>query len=103
MSDFRTVQLTLAFHQSVEPALLAALPPSTAGLQRFSIIPAAGHGPDLEHGSVHERVYGHAKQRLLLALTTSDSAMQLLQLREQLPGVCIDWWLNPVLDGGRLA
>ena len=104
MKDLELKRLTLAFPPTVEASLIELLLEQDPPLPGFTTIAAEGHGADFAGASIHEQVRGRIRQRLLLMVLPADRVDSLVaSLREALPNPHVIWWVEPVIDFGRLV
>lgn len=101
MSDL--VRLTLSFPPVLETAITDALiaDPRMPG---FTLLHAEGHTGDFSGASAGERVRGRMDRRLLWIII--DAAMRaevMALLRASAASRQVRWWVEPVLEMGRLA
>jgi hypothetical protein len=81
--------------------LVLALKPAVGGFTTFA---AEGHGFDFSKASIRERVRGRVERCVLVAVMPRSSAAQLLELIcQKLPVPHMAYWLEPVLEVGRLV
>lgn len=70
----------------------------------FTTFAAEGHGFDFAKASVRERVRGRVERGVLVAVMPRERSAQLLELiRQKLPVPHMAYWLEPVLEVGRLV
>jgi hypothetical protein len=102
--DQELCKLTLVYPQSAADAvveLILAREPPTAG---FTTWAAEGHGFGFVNASVKERVRGRVERRVLVAIMARTDADDLLeQLLRETPIRHLGYWIEPVLEYGRLA
>ena len=96
-------KLTLACPRSLETAVLDVLDNMEPPLPGFSLIPAKGRGADIDLMSVSERVQG-AGNIVLIQIILSETGIQsvLDTIRKSCGRAHISYWVEPVLDFGRL-
>lgn len=70
----------------------------------FTTFAAEGHGFDFSNATVRERVRGRVERCVLMAVMPRARTSQLLELvRRKIPVSHMAYWLEPVLDVGRLT
>jgi hypothetical protein len=70
----------------------------------FTTFKAEGHGFDFSRASISEQVRGRVKRGVLVAVMPRKQAPLLLEaIRESLPVPHMAYWLEPVLEVGRLV
>lgn len=70
----------------------------------FTTFAAEGHGFDFSRATVRERVRGRVERCVLMAVMPRPRASQLLEvLRRKIPVPHMAYWLEPVLEVGRLT
>lgn len=75
--------------------------PSIGGFTTFE---AEGHGFDFSKASMRERVRGRVERSVLMAVMPRERAARVLEtIRETLPVPHMTYWLEPVLEVGRLV
>lgn len=75
--------------------------PAIRGFTTFS---AEGHGFDFSKATLRERVRGCVERNVLVAVMPRDRAAELLEaVRQKLPVPHMAYWLEPVLEVGRLT
>lgn len=98
----RHVRLTLVFPPALESNIVQILSsiPQAPG---FTILRAEGHGHDFSNATTAEIVRGRIEQRVLWILTDDDMCTALLRtLKEQIPSTQVIWWIDALIDAGRL-
>ncbi len=98
------VRLTIAFPPALEARILELLLEQEPPLPGFTILRGEGHGADFSRASIREQVRGRVDRRLLMLILPQARTAHLLDaLRAAVPNPQIAWWLEPVLEFGRLA
>ena len=70
----------------------------------FTLIKAEGHSSRHESLSIQELVRGRAQRILVQIVLEADNGQALLaHLKHRFPKQDVAWWLEPVIDFGRLA
>ena len=104
MQGLELKRLTIAFPPAAETSLIEALLEQDPPLPGFTTIVAEGHGADFAGASIHEQVRGRIRQKLLLMVLPADRVDSLIAtLRQALPNPHVIWWVEPVIDFGRLV
>jgi hypothetical protein len=97
------VRLTLVFPPAIEEALSEALitAPQSPG---FTLLHAQGHGSDFPHASTAEQVRGSIDRRIVWVVLESEALHPLIEvIRARVRSPDVVWWVEPVLERGRLA
>ncbi len=80
---------------------MLGLKPAIGGFTTFA---GHGHGLDFATASIGELVRGHVERGVLMAVMPKSRASEVLEtIRQKLPIPHMAYWLEPVLDLGRLA
>lgn len=80
---------------------MLGLKPAIGGFTTFA---GHGHGLDFTTASIGERVRGRVERGVLMAVMPRSRASEVLEaIRQKLPVPHMAYWLEPVLDLGRLA
>lgn len=80
---------------------MVSMKPAIGGFTTFE---AEGHGFDFSKASIRERVRGRVERCVLIAVMPRERAARLLEtIREALPVPHMTYWLEPVLEVGRLV
>lgn len=96
-------KLTLACPRNIETAILDALDNIEPPLAGYSFMPAKGRGSNTQLMAVSERVQGAGNIVLIqLILTETDIDSVLDIIRTNCPRPNISYWVEPVVDFGRL-
>ena len=104
MKGLELKRLTVVFPPAVEASLIELLLEQDPPLPGFTTIVAEGHGADFATASTHEQVRGRIKKRLLLMVLPADRIESVIAaLRAAIPNPHVTWWVEPVIDFGRLA
>lgn len=70
----------------------------------FTTFAAEGHGFDFSKASIGERVRGRVERGVLVAVMPRSQATVILEhIRKSLPVPHMAYWLEPVLEVGRLV
>lgn len=97
------VRLSLAFPPSLEAAITETLI-AVPWMPGFTLLRAEGHTSDFSSASAGERVRGRIDRRVLWMILEEGGHHQVLALlRNSAASRQVRWWLEPVLDMGRLA
>lgn len=79
---------------------MVSMKPAIGG---FTTFVAEGHGFDFSKASIRERVRGRVERCVLIAVMPRDRAARILEkIRAALPVPHMTYWLEPVLEFGRL-
>lgn len=96
-------KLTLAFPRSIEASILDVLDDMEPPLQGYSFISAKGRGADMNLKAVSERVQGAGNILLVqIILMEHDISAVLENIRVTCGRPNISYWVEPILDFGRL-
>ena len=99
----QTVRLTLIFPPSLEDSVTEALS-AQPELPGFTLLHADGHTSDFGAASASERVRGRVQRRVLwMLIERSRVPCALEAVRAEVASHDVRWWLEPVLETGRLA
>jgi hypothetical protein len=97
-------KLCVAFPPDLEDDILECLFGMPQAVGGFSVVSAEGHGHGFDRASVRERVRGRVARRLLYLVLERDRVPQVLDgLRAAIRSPEVAYWIEPVLDFGRLA
>lgn len=81
--------------------MILQMTPAVGGFTTFA---AEGHGFDFSKASVGERIRGRVERGVLVAVMPRPRAVSLLEtVRQRLPVPHMAYWLEPVLEVGRLV
>lgn len=81
--------------------MMLAMKPAIGGFTTFA---AEGHGFDFSKATIGERVRGRVERCVLMAVMPRARAADVLEtIRKQLPIPHMAYWLEPVLEVGRLV
>lgn len=70
----------------------------------FTTFKAEGHGFDFTRASIKERVRGRVERGVIVAVMPRRQASHLLEsIRKSLPVPHMAYWIEPVLEVGRLV
>lgn len=73
-------------------------------IRGFTTFAAEGHGFDFSKATIKERVRGRVERGVLIAVMPKNNAAVLLDLiRRKLPIPHMAYWIEPVLECGRLV
>ncbi|TCJ15822.1 DUF3240 domain-containing protein [Parasulfuritortus cantonensis] len=98
------VKLSLAAPLHLEDELVEQFLERPEWASGFTIFKAEGYSRHHESLSVAEQVRGRTQRMLVQIVLETDNAEALLEhLRQRFPKRDVAWWLEPVLDFGRLA
>lgn len=98
------VKLSLAAPRHLEEELVEQFLERPDWASGFTLFKAEGHSRRHENLSIQEQVRGRTERILVQIVLETDNAEALLdQLRQRFPKRDVAWWLEPVLDFGRLA
>lgn len=101
MSGF--VRLNLVFPAGLEDAVTDALA-SDPHMPGFTLLRAEGHTSDFTHASAAEQVRGRVERRVLWVVIERERLDELLAtLRSAVASRDVRWWVESVIDLGRLA
>lgn len=96
-------KLTLAFPRNIEASILDALDDMEPALQGYSFMVAKGRGPEMELTAVSERVQGAGNIMLVQIILAENKISDVLEtIRVTCARPSISYWVEPVLDFGRL-
>lgn len=102
--DRSICKLTLVYPPSVAERLVELMVSMTPAIGGFTTFEAQGHGFDFAKASTRERVRGRVERCVLVAVMPRERAARVLEtIREALPVPHMTYWLEPVLEIGRLA
>lgn len=97
------VRLTLVFPPALEPAIIEALA-ADPRLPGFTVFTAEGHGRDFAGASPVEIVRGRMDQRVLWIVAAAEEVSTILDsLKGRVRSREVIWWLESLLDFGRLV
>ncbi len=100
----RNACLNLVLPKALEEQLIDHLLQHPELVGPFVTHPADGHGAPEYIASDAERVRGRAARVKIEILMSSEHAVELVaDLRDELRGADITWWISPVLDSGTLV
>lgn len=93
--------LSLIVPKALEETVVDLLLEREALVPGFTTLVADGHGPNAQFRTARERVRGRAHCVLVLAMLETSCARQLLaELKAELEGTDIVWWLSPITAYG---
>jgi len=96
-------KLTLAIPKQIKGTILDVLDDMEPALQGYSLISAQGRGPLEELGSQAEKVLGASNVVLILVILPDVRIQMVLgAVLEACQRPNISYWVEPVLDFGRL-
>ena len=96
-------KLTLAFPKNIEASILDVLDAMEPPLQGYSFMTAKGRGPDMQLNAVSERVQGAGNIVLVKIIVPGDDIGVILEtIRIKCGRPNISYWVEPILDFGRL-
>ncbi|WP_072392666.1 DUF3240 family protein [Hyphomicrobium sp. CS1GBMeth3] len=102
--DQSLCKLTLVYPTSAAADLIELIMSSNPAIGGFTTFNAEGHGFDFSHASISERVRGRVERGVLVAVMPRGHASLLLEtIRKALPVPHMAYWLEPVLEVGRLV
>ena len=102
--DQELCKLTLVYPQSAADAVIELILSREPPIPGFTTWAAEGHGFGFANASVRERVRGRVERRVLVAILARKDADDLLeQLLRETPVRHLGYWIEPVLEYGRLA
>jgi hypothetical protein len=96
-------KLTLAFPKTIEASILDVLDDMEPPLQGYSFMTAKGRGPDMQLSAVSERVQGAGNVVLVKIIVPEndvDAILEAIRINCSRPN--ISYWVEPILDFGRL-
>jgi hypothetical protein len=97
-------KLTIAFPPDLEDDIVECLLDRPEYVGGFSVVSAEGHGHGFARASVRERVRGRVARRLLYAILEQERLPTVLErLRDTVRNPSVAYWVEPVLDFGRLT
>ena len=97
-------KLTIAFPPDLEDDIVECLLDLPDDVGGFSVVSAEGHGHGFARASVRERVRGRVARRLLYVILEQPRVPTVLErLRATVRSPSVAYWVEPVLDFGRLA
>lgn len=98
------VKLSLAAPRQLEEELVEQFLERPEWASGFTLLQAEGYSRHHENLSIQERVRGRAQRLLVQIVLEADNAQALLaHLKQRFPKRDVAWWLEPVIDFGRLA
>lgn len=101
--DQSICKLTLVYPPNVADSLIELMVSMKPAIGGFTTFSAEGHGFDFAKASIRERVRGRVERCVLVAVMPRVRASQLLEtIRQKLPVPHMAYWLEPVLEVGRL-
>ena len=101
MSDW--IRLNLIFPPQLETPITEALS-ADPRMPGFTLLHADGHTSDFGAASASERVRGRVQRRVLwMLIERSRVPCALDAVRAEVASHDVRWWLEPVLETGRLA
>lgn len=102
--DQSLCKLTLVFPPAAEDAVVELLLASEPPLPGFTSWTADGHGMGFDNASQGEKVRGRVRRCVLTLIATRDRNRALLgEIAAKLAIPRLLYWLEPVLEVGRLA
>jgi hypothetical protein len=97
-------KLTVAFPPGLEDEVVESLLDLPEDVGGFTIVSAEGHGQGFARASVRERVRGRVGRRLVYVILDEDRLPRVLErLRENVSNPAVAYWVEPVLQFGRLT
>lgn len=101
--DQSLCKLTLVYPSAVAESLVDMLLSMDPPVRGFTTFAAEGHGFDFAKATIKERVRGRVERDVLVAVMPRANAASVLELiRHKLPVPHMAYWLEPVLECGRL-
>lgn len=98
------VRLTLVYPRDIEDKLVEVLLSHRPTLPGFTSWEAQGHGHGFERATLPEQVRGRVRRGTLVLVLKPEATHDLLEaLRAEVRNRDVVWWLEPVLELGRLA
>lgn len=98
------VKLSLAAPRHLEEELVEQFLARPEWASGFTLFKAEGYSRHQEALSVQELVRGRAQRMLVQIILEADNAQALLaHLQHRFPKQDVAWWLEPVIEFGRLA
>lgn len=98
------VKLSLAAPLHLEEALVEQFLERPEWASGFTLFKAEGYSRHHETLSTQELVRGRAQRLLVQIVLDADNAQALLALlKQRFPRRDVAWWLEPVIEFGRLA
>jgi hypothetical protein len=102
--DQSLCKLTLVYPPDIADHLVELVLGIEPPVRGFTTFAAEGHGFDFSKATVRERVRGRVERCVLMAVMPRPRASQLLELlRRKIPVPHLAYWLEPVLEVGRLT
>lgn len=97
-------RLSLVYPPESDGALIELLESVDPPLRGFSTWSASGHGQGFDGASHAERVSGRVARRVATMILSRGQADALLrQIGEEAPIRHLMYWIEPVLEAGRMA
>jgi hypothetical protein len=97
-------KLTVAFPPSLEDEIVESLLDLPEDVGGFTIVSAEGHGQGFARASIRERVRGRVARRLVFVILEQDRLPRVLErLREGASHPAVAYWVEPVLEFGRIS
>jgi hypothetical protein len=102
--DQSLCKLTLVYPTTTANDLIELIMSSKPAVGGFTTFKAEGHGFDFSRASISERVRGRVERGVLVAVMLRGHASLLLEtIRKTLPVPHMAYWIEPVLEVGRLV
>ena len=97
-------KLTIAFPPDLEDDIVECLLELPEDVGGFSVVSAEGHGHGFARASVRERVRGRVARKLRYAILEQERLPTVLsRLRDTVRSPSVAYWVEPVIDFGRLT
>lgn len=102
--DHDLCKLSVVCPREITPVLIEAFDASDVPLPGYTVVDAYGHGPDISLMSGAEKVAGAMTSSVIIAILPKEQveAVKAMILAAS-PRPNIAYWVEPVLDYGRLV
>lgn len=101
--DRSLCKLTIVYPTGISDSLVELMLEMDPPIRGFTTFAAEGHGFDFSKATIKERVRGRVERGVLMAVMPRDNASRLLErIRSKLPVPHMAYWIEPVLECGRL-
>lgn len=101
--DTSLCKLTLSCPKSGAVSIIDALDDLQPALPGYTLLDGQGRGPSLDYSSASEEVQGAARIVMIIIVLPADQIDDVLSMiRESYRRPQLSYWVEPVLDFGRL-